>query len=317
MAIAGKFGRDTPFTARGARRIGIRDSRWEQLAPCLFVFPALALMVVFIYWPLIYSCYLSTLDWNFVSPVRKFVGLANYTALADDKDFRLALGNTVSYVLALVPIQVLLPLALALLLWPIRRSRFQGTYRAILFTPTVLAFSVAAVCWLWIFNPIQGVLNQFLVASGGHKIAFLTDPYVAIWCVIGVSAWKVLGFNLLLYLAALEAVPLEYLEAASLDGANGWQLFRHIRGPLITPTFFFVLITTVIFVNDESFAAINVLTDGGPFGRTTNVLYYLYQRGFHFFQIGQASAVAVLVVAAVMSLTWLQFHFVERHVTYG
>ena len=179
MASAERFGRDILFTAHVGRRTSIRDSRWEQLAPCLFVFPAVALMVVFIYWPLIYSCYLSTLDWNFVSPVRKFVGVANYTGLVDDKDFRLALGNTLSYVLALVPIQVLLPLALALLLWPIRRSRFQSTYRAILFTPTVLAFSVAAVCWLWIFNPIQGVLNQVLVASGGRKVAFLTDPHVA------------------------------------------------------------------------------------------------------------------------------------------
>ena len=318
MALARKFDPHAARTTADARRHSrIRDSRREGFAPYLFALPALALMAIFIYWPLIYSCYLSLLDWNFVSPVRTFVGARNYTALAEDKNFRTALGNTVTYLVALIPIQVLLPLAFALILWPIRRSRMQTTYRVVLFTPTVLSFSIAAVCWLWIFNPIQGVLNQMLVQAGGSKIAFLTDPNVAIWCVIGVSAWKVLGFNLLLYLAALEAVPQELLEAAALDGASGWRLFRHIRWPLITPTFFFVLVTTVIFVNDESFAAINVLTDGGPFQHTTNVLYYLYERGFRFFQIGQASAVAVLVVVAVMTLTYVQFRFVERHVHYA
>jgi len=301
-------------TACRARARQVREAWWT---PYLFVLPALLLMAVFIYWPLIDSVYLSTLDWNFVSPQRTFVGIQNYTNLLHDKNFRQALGNTGIYLLALGPVQVLLPLALALLLWPIRQSRLQTAYRAILFTPTVMSLAVVAVVWLWIFNPIQGALNQMIVMVGGTKGSWLTDPRKAIWCVIAVSAWKVLGFNLLLYLAALEAVPLELLEAAALDGAGNWALFRHIRWPLITPTFFFVLVTTVIFVNDESFAAVNVLTDGGPFGHTTNVLYYLYERGFRFFQVGQASAVAVLVVVAVMTVTYLQFRFVERHIHYG
>lgn len=321
MTLAERSDHITPTlpaaSRRMRRRTRIRDARWEAAAPYLFVLPALTLMLLFIYWPLIDSLYLSVLDWNFVSPVRTFVGGRNFTNLAADKNFRQALGNTGIYLLALGPMQVLLPLALALLLWPIRNARAQTAYRAVLFTPTVMSLAVAAVCWLWIFNPIQGVLNQALGVIGTQRISWLTDPRVAIWCIILVSAWKVLGFNLLLYLAALEAVPTEYLEAAALDGASGWQLFRHIRWPLITPTFFFVLVTTVIFVNDETFGAINVLTDGGPFQHTSNVLYYLYERGFRFFQVGQASAVAVLVVIAVMALTWAQFRYVERHVYYG
>lgn len=295
----------------------IRDTRGGRLIPYLLVFPALALMCVFIYWPLLYSVYLAMLDWNFVSPVRTFVGGDNFVNLIHDHIFAQALRNTGIYILALVPIQVFLPLLLALLLWPVRRSRAQTTYRAVLFTPTVISFAIAAVVWLWIFNPIQGVLNKVVVASGGGKVSWLTNPHTAIWCVVIVAAWKTIGFNLLLYLAALEAVPGEYLEAAALDGASGWQLFWHIRWPLISPTFFFVLVTTVIFVSDEAFAAINVLTDGGPFEKTTNVLYYLYERGFRFFQVGQASAVAVLVVIAVMAITYLQFRYVERHVHYG
>jgi ABC-type sugar transport system permease subunit len=290
---------------------------WESLAPYLFVAPVVALVGVFIYWPLLYSLYLSFFDWNFVSTDKAFVGVDNFTRLPDDPRFRQAMSGTVVYVLALVPIKVFLPLALAFLLWPIRRSRAQNAYRVVLFTPTVISFSVAALVWLWIFNPLQGVLNQLIIAGGGPRVSWLSNPQIAIWCVIVVSAWKVIGFNLLLYLAALEAVPEEYLEAAAMDGANGWQAARYIRWPLITPTFFFVLVTTVIFVNDEVFSAINVLTDGGPFDRTSNVVYYLYQQAFRFFQIGLASAVAILLSVAVIALTWLQFRFVERHVHYG
>ncbi len=318
MALAKDAGRVSPFAAREQGRTrAIRDARGEAWLPYLLVLPVLTLMLLFIYWPLVYSFYLSTLEWNFVSPIQAHVGLKNFANLTTDKNFRTALANTGVYLLTLGPVQVLLPLALAVLLGTIRRSRAQTAYRAVLFTPTVMALPIAAVCWLWIFNPIQGVLNQMLAAAGGHKVSWLTDPTTAIWCVIAVAAWKSLGFNLLLYLAALEAVPPEYLEAASLDGASGATLFWRIKWPLITPTFFFVLVTTVIFINDEAFGAVNVLTDGGPFQHTTNVLYYLYERGFRFFQVGQASAVSVLVVVAVMTLTWAQFRFVERHVYYG
>jgi multiple sugar transport system permease protein/sn-glycerol 3-phosphate transport system permease protein len=301
-----------------ARRVATRRAvNAEAGFGYLFIAPLLALMVAFIYWPLLYSAYLSLYDWNFVSPDWRFVGATNYTRLPDDPRFRLALWQTVVYVLALVPIKVFLPLGLALLLWPIRRSRAQGVYRLLLFTPTVISFAVAALVWLWIFNPLQGVLNQLIVGAGGSRVNWLSNPQTAIWCVIIVSTWKVLGFNLLLYLAALEAVPEEYVEAGSIDGADGWQLIRHIRWPLITPTFFFILVTTVIFVNDEVFSAISVLTDGGPFDRSINLVFYLYQQAFRYFQIGIASAVAIILSVAVIALTWLQFRFVERHVHYG
>lgn len=294
-----------------------RDALWERVAPYLFILPVLALIIVFIYWPLIYSCYLSLFDWNFVSPVKTFVGVNNFTHLWVDPRFRQALQTTVTYVVALVPIQALLPLGLALLLWPIRRSRLQTAYNIMLFSPTVVSFAVAALVWLWIFNPLQGVLNQVIFALGGSKVSWLSNPQTAVWCIIIVSTWKGLGFHLLLYLAALESVPVEYVEAAEIDGASGWQLLRYIRWPLITPTFFFVLITTVIFVNDEVFSAINVLTGGGPFERTINIVYYLYQQGFRYFYIGSASAVALLLFVGIVTLTWLQFRFVEGHVHYG
>jgi multiple sugar transport system permease protein/sn-glycerol 3-phosphate transport system permease protein len=302
----------------GISRAGrARAVRWEKATPYLMVLPVLALMGVFIYWPLLYSVYLSMLDWNFISPTREFVGAENFLDLARDDGFREALVNTALYLLVLVPALVLLPLGVALLMWPIRRSRAQTAYRAVLFSPVVVSFAVIAVVWLWIFNPSGGLLNQAIVAAGGQGPEWLNDPDLAFWCVVAVAAWKMFGFNLVLYLAALEAVPKDYLEAAQLDGARSWALFRDVRFPLISPTFFFVLVVTFVFVSEEVFAAINVLTQGGPFGQTSNLFYYLYERGFEFFQVGDASATALVLFVAVMGVTWLQFRFAEGRVHYG
>jgi multiple sugar transport system permease protein/sn-glycerol 3-phosphate transport system permease protein len=289
----------------------------EGLTPYLLIAPLLILIAIFIYWPLIYSVYLSFFDWNFVRPDKTYIGLDNFTRLPDDPRFMRALRGTLFYTVTLVPLQVFLPLGLALLLWPIRQSRFQNAYRIMLFSPTIIAYSVAAVMWLWIFNQNQGIMNKLLAEFGVERISWLSDRGTAIWVIIVVATWKTLGFHMLLYLAALEGVPKDYVEAAQIDGAGNWQIMRSIRFPLITPTFFFVLVTTVISVNDDVFGAINVLTDGGPFDSTTNIIYYLYQQGFQFFQIGAASAVAIIVFAATSLLTWIQFRFLERHVHYG
>lgn len=315
------------MVATSADRSSVQGSRqkrkWsgyrlrEGLTPYLLIAPLLILTLLFIYWPLIYSTYLSFFDWNFVRPDKDFVGWNNFTRLPDDPRFIQSLKGTAIYTVALIQLQVLLPLVLALLLFRTRESRFQGAYRVLLFSPTVIAYSVAAIMWLWIFNPNYGVLNKALSIFGVDAIHWLSDRDTAIWGIIIVATWKTLGFHMILYLAALEGIPKDYIEAAELDGANAWQITKSIRFPLMTPTFFFVLVTTVISVNDDVFAAINVLTDGGPFNSTTNIIYYLYQQGFKYFQIGAGSAVAVIVFIVTVFLTWLQFRFVERHVHYG
>lgn len=290
---------------------------FEKATPWVFVAPLLILILAFIYWPLIYQTYLSFFDWNFVRPDMNFVGWDNYTRLTDDPRFIRSLRGTVIYFVTLVPLQVFLPLGIALLLWPIRRSRYQSSYRVMLFSPTVIAYSVGAVMWMWIFNSHYGILNKVLNAFGLDNISWLGDRDYAIWSIIIVATWKTLGFHLLLYMAALEAVPNDVVEAAQLDGASNWEIMKTIRFPLITPTFFFVLVTTVISVNDDVFGAINVLTQGGPFESTTNIIYYLYQQGFQYFQIGSAAALSVIIFIVTVFLTWIQFRFGERFVHYG
>ena len=261
-----------PATTQGAEASPIVSAhtrptaRWYQLrekaTPYLLIAPLIALILLFIYWPLVYQTYLSFFDWNFVRPDMTWVGLDNYTRLADDPRFIRSLDGTWKYFVTLIPIQVFVPLGIAMLLWPIRKSKAQRGYQLMLFSPTVIAYSVGAFLWLWIFNPYYGVLNKVLEVFGIDAIKWLSDRDYAIWAIIIVATWKTLGFHLLLYMAALEAVPNDVVEAAQLDGASNWQIMRSIRFPLISPTFFFIMVTTVISVNDDVFGAINVMTEG-------------------------------------------------------
>jgi ABC-type sugar transport system permease subunit len=282
----------------------------------LYVVPAVSLMLIFIYWPLLYSIGLSLFNWNLIGPEKEFVGLDKYFKLFTDGQFWKTVGNTLFYIVVLAPLQIILPLGMALMLLGLSRSRLQTFYRTILFAPSIISFATAAVVWLWIFNPIQGLANLVLKAVGFSRVYWLSDANIAIWSIILFSLWKSLGFNMLLFLAALQAIPNELQEAARLDGARRWTLFRSIQWPLIAPTAFFVLITTVIYVGDESFAAINVLTEGGPYGSSSSILYYLYEQGFKFYDVGSASAVAGLTFAFFSAITYAQTRFLERRVYY-
>ena len=282
----------------------------------LYLAPAVGLMLLFIYWPLLYSFVLSFFNWNLITPEKEWVGFSKYALIFNDPKFWQSVGNTLFYMLVLAPLQIVLPLLMALMLMSLLRSRLQTFYRVVLFSPSVISFATAAVVWLWIFNPVQGVANLLLRQLGVSRVSWLADAHVAAWSIIIFSLWKSLGFNMLLFLAALRGIPAELQEAAQLDGATRGRLFRYIQWPLIGPTTFFVLITTVIYVGDECFAAINVLSDGGPYGTSSNVLYYLYEQGFKFYDVGSASAVAVLTFAFFGLITYAQSRFVERQVHY-
>ncbi len=300
-----------PFTRRSAAQ------RWTFVTAALFLLPVLALALVFDYWPALKSLRLMFYDWNLINDNPKFIGLDNFRTIFADDRFRTALKNSGVYVVALVPLQVCLPLAIAVIVRSLAKSKLSQVYRAILFLPAVISLPAASVVWLWMLNPYNGIVNQVVTSLGGSRIDWLNQPRNAMISVIVVATWSTIGFNFLLYLAALEGVAKDLKEAARLDGAEGWRLFRDLEFPLISPTFFFVVLTTVLFVNNEIFGVINVLTQGGPYSSTTNVLFYLYERGFKFFQAGEASALAILIVGASLLFTWVQMRFGERWVHYG
>lgn len=286
------------------------------LAPWLFVGPALLSVLVFLYGPMLASVVLSVLDWNLLSPEVTFVGTRHYETALASHDFRLAASNTLLYCLVLIPAQILLPLGLALMLYGLGKSRLAGFYRGALFLPTIVAYSVAGVAWSWLLNPINGLFNEVLSSFGWPRSRWHTDPDLALWVVAGVTFWKGFGLNMLLWLAALTTLPRSLLEAARIDGASRIRMFVDIILPLISPTAFFIAVTTLFSVLDDIVGVVDVLTGGGPAGRSSNLLYYLWQQGLSFFQFGLASAVAVMLICVVLLVTWAQFSVAERKVHY-
>ncbi|HEV8309611.1 MAG TPA: sugar ABC transporter permease [Methylomirabilota bacterium] len=292
------------------------SARWRRRCePYLYILPAFLPLVVFTYWPLARSLELSLFDWNMVSADRRWVGAANYTALLAAADFWLAVWNTGLYIVGLLLLTLVLPLGLGVLLNRVG-GRLQPVYKAIFFSPAVVSFAVAAITWLWIFNPINGVLNQALGDLGVTGPAWLNQPGWVIWAITLICAWKLTGYNLVIFSAGLAGIPSEYYEAADMDGASAFQQFRHISWPLLTPTTFFVVVTTVIYAGQYTLVPIQILTQGGPNKASTNVVYLIYQYGFQFFETGRASALATVVFLMFLGVTLLQQRFLERYVHY-
>lgn len=285
-------------------------------APYLMVLPALIMVTLFIYLPMGITAVLSLFDWTFISAGIRYVGFEQYRKLFQDPNLRAVVGNTFTYLAVLVPAQIVFPLFLARLLVRLKAGNVTNIYRSVLFVPTILSFSIAAVAWLWLFNPIVGLLNQLLELVHLRPQRWLNDPDLAIWCVALVAFWKSLGLNMLLFVSALIGVPRELVESAEIDGASRWQTFFRIELPLISPTIFYVAVTTLFIVLDEIVNAVDVLTEGGPFGRTSNALYFLYEKAFRFFQLGEASALAVVIMCVVLLMTWVQFRAFEKYVHY-
>ena len=285
-------------------------------SPWLFAGPAVAASIAFVWLPMVSTLGLSFFDWSLLRQEATWRGLAHYRGTLANPDFHLALTNTGLYLGVLLPLQVGVPLVLALALVRVRAKAVGRVYRTALFAPSVLSFPVAAVVWLWLFNPTVGFLNTLLAAAGLPAQRWLSDPDLALGSVIAVAFWKSFGLNLLIFLAALANLPKDVAEAAHIDGAGPFRQAIDIDIPLVSPAIFFAVVTTIIVVLDEIVGAVDVLTEGGPYRTSSNLLYFLYERGFRHFQFGEAAAVAVLIAAIVALVTWAQFRFEERHVHY-
>ena len=284
---------------------------WRRLgqSPWLFAGPVVAAAVAFVWLPMAATLALSFFDWSLLKQEGTWRGLDHYRTTLANPDFHLALVNTGVYLAALLPLQVGVPLMLAFALARARAKVAGRLYRTALFAPSVLSFPVAAVVWLWLLNPTVGFLNTLTGSLGVPPQRWLSDPDLAIWSVIAVTFWKSFGLNLLIFLAALANVPADVTEAARIDGAGPFRQAIDIELPLISPALFFALVTTIIIVLDEIVGAVDVLTEGGPYRTSSNLLYFLYERGFRHFQFGEAAAIAVMIAAIVAGVTWAQFQF--------
>jgi sn-glycerol 3-phosphate transport system permease protein len=299
-----------------SRALGEAWRRGLEPAPYLYLAPALLFLGLFVYWPLLYNGWLSLHEWNLVSPDRRFVGLANFAALFQDPGFHRLLWQTLLYVLLALVGNFALPLLLALATLALP-PRWQDLFQTLFFLPTVAAASVASLVWLYLYLPAVGPLAQLLRGLGVEAPEFLGDPAWALPAVALVANWKYLGLHYLVALAGIRALPREVLEAARVDGAEGWSLGRRVLLPLLAPTLVFLFLSTVTSALDYAFIPVDVMTQGGPFGTTSNLMYATYQEAFRFFRAGVAAAQAVLLVGIFAVFVVWQYRLLSRKDGYG
>jgi multiple sugar transport system permease protein len=299
-------------SARRARVVSPSLSmRW--IAPVLFLAPAFITLGLWIYWPLIEAFRLSFHEWNLLptsDPV--FVGLDNYRNLLALSELRAAAWNTVVYTLGLLPLTVALPLLVALLTRE-AVGRAGKVYRALIFVPMIIAPVVVAVIWRWLLNPDHGIINKLLGGLGLSSVRFLQDAETAIWTIIFITGWKLVGFSTLLFAAAMTGIDRSLIEAARIDGATEGQIARRVIIPLVTPTTIFLTVLTVLHGAQWSFVYINVLTQGGPRHATTNLYYLLWEYGFSTFAIGWSTAAGMLLFAAFSVFAVIGMRLMNRH----
>ena len=285
-----------------AKQNEVRHQKSQIPMFLLYCLPALVFFGVLKYWTMIYSTVLSFAKWNFVKDI-EWVGFSNYVAMFDKAMFSKGIINTFLYIIALLPFFVVIPLLLATFLLEVRNRKLQGIYKALYFMPTILAFSIICYVWIWMYNANFGVLNNVLHSMGFEGFSWLTDTRTAFFAVVLVCGWKYMGQNMILFMAGLLNISQDCIEAATIDGANGWQCFWRIRFPLLGPTTVYILLTSVIFAAERAFTAINLLTAGGPSYATTNLSYVIYEFAFKYFNVGIASAIAVLTSVIFLVIT--------------
>ncbi|MFV0529658.1 MAG: carbohydrate ABC transporter permease [Lachnospiraceae bacterium] len=279
----------------------------------LFVVPALLPLIVFWIYPILRSAYISLTDWDYMSPEYNIVFFDNFLSLFQDKRFYDALWNTLVFSLGTLIPTIVLGLLLALLLQKAFRGR--GIIRFILFSPWITPTVAVSIVWTWIYEPNSGIANTILGFLHLPQLQWIKSSQTAMLAVIIVTVWKSLGYAMIFYLSALEKVPPELYEASGMDGAKRWQRFRDITIPGISPTTFFLMIITM--VNSlQAYDQIQILTQGGPSGSTRTLLYMYYQLGFEEFDMGQAAAVAMVLIVITVILSIAQFAGSKKWVHY-
>jgi multiple sugar transport system permease protein len=283
-------------------------------AGLLLAAPALTVIAVFFFVPVIAALLLSLTDFDIYALADpgnlRFVALGNYLQLVQTPLFWRALGNTLYFTIVGVPLSIGVSLGAALLLNS-KLARWQPFFRTLLFAPVVTTLVAVAIIWRYLLHARYGLINYALGQLGVQPIDWLGDPHWAMPAIIVFAVWKSFGYNMVIFVAGLQTIPPELYEAASLDGANAWHRFRHVTLPMLGPTLLLVSILTVAGYF-QLFAEPYVMTQGGPAQRTLSVLYFMYEEGFKWWNLGTASAVAFVLFLMMFAVTMLQMRIARR-----
>ena len=285
----------------------------RKLTPYLFVAPLMIFIALFTYIPILASLNLSFREWNFLSPSMPFVGFRNYEQLLASRELWNSLWVTALFAVLSVPLRLGLALIVATHL--VRESMHVRLLRGALFLPSVTSTVSIAVVFSGVFSTDYGMVNALLGIFGLGKVQWLQNPHLALWVLIFVNTWKQIGYDIVIYIAGLQAIPHELYDAAAVDGGKRLHVFRRITMPLVMPTTYFLLVISVIEAF-QVFTIVNVMTKGGPAGATDMLVNLLYEIGFVLFDIGRGSALAVLLFILLVGLAILKSRIIGRKVHY-
>jgi multiple sugar transport system permease protein len=306
-------GRGGTFPVSAAPMPNSRQLR-EWLTAYALLLPSFAGLALFVLWPLVDTGYLSLTNWDFLEEPQ-FVGLENYRKLISDDVLHQIIANTAVYTMAVVFITLALALGLALLLN--RPMRFRALARTVFFLPVVTTLVAISGLWLFIYTPDFGLMSYLLRLVGQPGQAWMNNPATALWAIILMMIWQGLGYDIIILLSGLGNIREDLYEAAALDGATRWSLFRHITLPLLSPTLVFLVVVSTIQAF-RVFDPVYVMSGGlgGPANSTATLVFYLYKQAFSNLDGGYASAIAYLIVGIALALTVVQLNLSKRWVTY-
>jgi multiple sugar transport system permease protein len=282
----------------------------ERAAWC-FVAPALIAIAVFFLLPALAAFVISLTDFDLYALASlknlRFIGLRNYVDLLQTPLFWKALGNTLYFVVVGVPLSIATSLSAAVLLHS-KVARFKSFFRTALFAPVVTSLVAVVVIWRYLFHARYGYINYVLGGLGLPNVDWLGDPHWAMFAIIVFSVWKNFGYNMIIFIAGLQTISEDLYAAAKLDGAGSWARFRYITLPMLGPTIVMVSVLTMVGYF-QVFAEPYVMTEGGPMQSTVSVLYFMYEQGFKWWNIGSASAIAFMLFLLMFLITLLQIKF--------
>ncbi len=278
----------------------------KSLIFLVFILPSFIGCIIFIFVPSVFSFLLSFFKWDLISEI-KFEGLSNYIELFTTKEFWFILRNTIVYAISVTIFATLIPLILASII----KNKILGKelYKTAYFLPFITPMIVIAMVWQWIFDPNIGVVNYIFKSN----LQWLYDQNLAMAVLIFVSVWKLVGYNMVIFLSGFSTINEQIYEAAKIDGASNKRIFFNITIPLLSPTIFFVLLITTIS-SFQVFDLIYLMTQGGPENSTNILVYWLYKNAFEFFDIGRASAIAYILFMFILILTIIQWKLRKKWV---
>nr|WP_203363394.1 sugar ABC transporter permease [Bacillus sp. REN10] len=298
--------------AAKSSKVKLTKDHWKAYG---LLIPSLIIFVLFMFWPFVYTIYLSFFDWNMVKPTKEFVGFQNYKDVLSDPTTYKVFGNTMIYIALLLTINLIVPYIFAFVL-DVVLKRFNHFYKGTIFLPSVISLVVGSILFTWLLNPVSGPAAIIL---GWFGIEMPVWSKLDGWVIVVLSlitSWKVFGYNFIVLYASVNGISREVIEAARLDQIPLWKIFIHIVLPMSSATGIYVLIITIVQGLQYVFTPIKVITQGGPNYASSNAIYHAYHEAFVLYRTGHSAALSILTMAIFIILLILEFKFVERGIHY-